>query len=71
VGLGASVINGITVAEDSIVGAGAVVIRDVAVGVVVVGTPARFLCTSNPHYPQSPVDNFDRWNNKYKKAAGD
>jgi len=43
IGLGASIINNIHVAEHAIVGAGAVVIRDVEPHTVVVGNPAAFL----------------------------
>jgi sugar O-acyltransferase (sialic acid O-acetyltransferase NeuD family) len=43
IGLGASVINNIHVAEHAIAGAGAVVIRDVQPHTVVVGNPAAFL----------------------------
>ena len=43
IGLGASVINNIHVAEHAIVGAGAVVVRDVEPHTVVVGNPAKFL----------------------------
>jgi sugar O-acyltransferase (sialic acid O-acetyltransferase NeuD family) len=38
---GATVLPRITIGEDSIVGAGAVVIRDIADGITVVGVPAR------------------------------
>lgn len=41
IGLGALVIEGRTVGDDSLVAAGAVVIRDVPDGVVVAGVPAR------------------------------
>ncbi|ASU80813.1 sugar O-acetyltransferase [Actinopolyspora erythraea] len=40
-GGGCIVLPGVTVGEDSVVGAGAVVTRDVPAGVVVVGNPAR------------------------------
>ena len=41
VGLGARIMPGVTVGRNSVVGAGAVVIRDVPDGVTVVGLPAR------------------------------
>lgn len=43
IGLGASVINNIHVAENAVVGAGAVVIRDVEPHTVAAGNPAAFL----------------------------
>lgn len=41
VGLGAVIINGVTVGRRATVGAGAAVVRDVPDGVTVVGNPAR------------------------------
>ncbi len=46
VGANAVIIGPVTVGEGAIVGAGAVVTRDVACGVVVAGNPARPLCSS-------------------------
>ena len=40
---GATVLHGVTVGEDSVVAAGAVVAHDVPAGVVVAGVPARVL----------------------------
>ncbi|UJA20884.1 sugar O-acetyltransferase [Thermoleophilia bacterium SCSIO 60948] len=48
---GATVLQGVTVGEDSVVAAGAVVSRDVPAGVIVCGVPARVL---------RPVDGGDR-----------
>ncbi len=42
-GGGAIVLAGVTVGADSVVGAGAVVTRDVPAGVVAVGQPARVI----------------------------
>lgn len=41
IGLGASLLPGVTVGEHAVVGAGSVVTRDVAPGTTVMGTPAR------------------------------
>ncbi len=43
IGSGAVVLGNVTVGEDALVGAGAVVTRDVMPGTVVAGNPARFL----------------------------
>ena len=41
IGVGAIILPGVTIGENAQVGAGAVVTRDVAPGVVVAGNPAR------------------------------
>ena len=41
IGSGAVILGGVRVGEDALVGAGAVVTRDVAAGGVVAGSPAR------------------------------
>ena len=43
IGSNATILGGITIGEDSIVGAGAVVTKDVPAGATVVGNPARIL----------------------------
>ncbi len=42
---GATVLKGVTIGEDSVVGYGAVVASDVPAGVVVAGNPARVVRT--------------------------
>lgn len=44
IGANATILPGITIGEGSMVGAGAVVIKDVPPGVTVVGNPARPVC---------------------------
>jgi len=43
IGSGATILSKVTVGENAIVGAGSVVIRDVAANTIVAGNPARFL----------------------------
>jgi acetyltransferase-like isoleucine patch superfamily enzyme len=43
IGSGATLLCGITIGEKAVIGAGAVVTRDVPPGVVVVGNPAKIL----------------------------
>lgn len=43
IGIGATIINDLSIGHNSMIGAGSVVINDVPDGVVVVGSPAKFL----------------------------
>jgi len=52
IGSGATLLGGITVGENSIVGAGSVVTKDVAPGTVVAGNPARILKEIKPKEQQ-------------------
>jgi acetyltransferase-like isoleucine patch superfamily enzyme len=49
IGSGAVILGNVTVGENALVGAGAVVTRDVGPGTVVVGNPARFLRMRDQH----------------------
>ena len=50
-GIGVSVIPGITIGEDCVIGAGASVIDDVPPGVVSVGVPARVVRVNGKRVP--------------------
>lgn len=45
IGINASILPGVTIGPDAIVGAGCVVTKDVPSNSVVVGNPAQFICT--------------------------
>ncbi|RYY70023.1 MAG: sugar O-acetyltransferase, partial [Chitinophagaceae bacterium] len=54
IGAGAIILQGVTVGKKSIVGAGAVVTKDVPPGVVVAGNPARIIKTLKNTQASSP-----------------
>src|SRR4029078_941115 len=54
IGIGASVIQGRSIGEWSLVGAGAVVVRDVAANVTVAGVPAREIARREPDWQELP-----------------
>jgi maltose O-acetyltransferase len=45
IGMGTVVLPGVTIGPNSIVGAGSVVTRDIPMGVIAAGNPARVICT--------------------------
>ena len=45
IGFNATVLHGVTIGKGSIVGAGSVVTKDVPPGTIVVGNPAKVICT--------------------------
>ena len=55
IGAGVMLLKGVTVGDDAVIGAGAVVTRDVAPGARVAGVPAR-LMPARPHAPDSAPD---------------
>ncbi|HSP42267.1 MAG TPA: acyltransferase [Luteolibacter sp.] len=51
IGSGSTILGGITVGENAMIGAGSVVTRDVAAGTTVAGNPARTTASQN-HHPE-------------------
>lgn len=60
VGANATIVCGHTIGEYAMIGAGAVVTRDVAPGTLVVGSPARYLRTVPPEELLAPTDHDSR-----------
>ena len=49
IGLGANIIQGVTVGENALIGAGTVVLRDVPPNAIVVGNPGRIIKMKEEH----------------------
>jgi acetyltransferase-like isoleucine patch superfamily enzyme len=58
IGLNCMILPGVTIGENSIIGAGAIVTKDVPSGSVVVGVPGRVLCTIDEYYKKMKPDSF-------------
>ena len=59
IGYGAIIMPGVTIGEDAIVGAGAVVTRDVPSNTVVAGVPARIICSTTELLERERHDVFE------------
>lgn len=55
IGAGATILQGVTVGECAVVGAGAVVVGDIPAHVVAVGVPARVIRGRESHGPHQPL----------------
>ena len=55
IGTSAVILPGVTIGRGAIIGAGAVVSRDVAPYAIVAGVPARFLRWREGHVPENTV----------------
>lgn len=70
IGMGALIFPGVRIGDHAIVGAGAVVTRNVPSGAVVAGNPARLLRYRDPaSYTDKPVDDFARVEVEIQKAG--
>lgn len=56
---GAAVLGGVTIGDDAVIGAGSVVLRDVAPGSVVAGIPARVISNRGAARPGAPLSPDD------------
>jgi acetyltransferase-like isoleucine patch superfamily enzyme len=59
IGYGAIIMPGVTIGEDAIVGAGAVVTRDVPSNTVVAGVPAKIICSTSELMERERHDLFE------------
>lgn len=60
IGTRALILPGVTIGKNSIVGAGAVVTKDVAPGSVVAGNPAVKICSTEDYYNKKAVEALNR-----------
>ena len=49
IGAGVVIMPGVTIGEDTVIGAGSVVVKDIPAGVVAVGNPCRIMREINEH----------------------
>jgi acetyltransferase-like isoleucine patch superfamily enzyme len=59
-GLGANVLDGVTIGKGAVIGAGAVVTRSIPANAIAVGVPARVIGRRGEHAGTQPADHSDR-----------
>lgn len=82
VGLNAIIMPGVTVGDGAIIGAGSVVTRDVEPNTIVVGNPAKLVCTVNEYVEKvkltsvlvnpisgGGIEEFEKFRNEWEELA--
>ena len=64
IGMGATIMPGVTIGKNSVVGAGSIVTKDIPAGSVVAGIPAKIICTTLEY-----AEKLKRKNPKYDLEA--